>query len=692
MTESGTEDVDEEQRTSLDLNVASYKPGAGSVPLDATSIASLEGSLPRLTRANAGVVLVFALGIALSLYSVVFAYDRPYTRSQYTVLFLGLSLVLFFTKDALESKEYRNRYTRFVSVATAVGFVLAAGGASIYFFYTFESLATRILDYYWYEYVLSAIIVLAVLEGTRRAYGLLLSAVAYLAIIYAYAGYLVPGRWGHPGYDTGRILEVTVLGLESIYGSLPTIGATWVAIFIIFAGLVQAYGGMELIRDIALYVGNRFTSGIAQIAVITSMLMGTITGSAAANTAATGSFTIPLMKRYNVDSEEAAAIESVASSGGQMLPPVMGTAAFLMAEIIGVPFADIVIWGLLPALLFYMTVSITVSIVTVRNGIEAPAVDISGGKALEVLRHGLNILLALAVLVYVLVILRYDPMTAGMYAILTLVGSTYVIAVVNAIRSTDEELSAATALVTTTKQTLNGLYIGAKSTAPIMIVLGPIAIVVSLVTLTAINQAISMLMVSYGSTLPLLLVLGALMSILFGLGMPTVAAYILVSIFVVPSLIRFGVPDVYGHFFVFYFAIISGITPPIAIVIAVASGIANADFVRTCVKAIPLALPGFIVPFVFVYNPSIIDWGATTPIVFLSMLVGTVLLVIAVLGYLFDNDYSAVTRILMAGVAVTILFAPWLLLQATLAAVALSFILYNTPTVYGAARTFVSPR
>lgn len=691
MKDSGTGEA-EQDRTSLDLNVASYKPGAGSIPFTATSVTDLEESLPRLSWSNAGVAIVFVLGVVLSMYAVVFAYDRPYTQSQYTVLFLGIALVMFFTKDALEPKEYRSRYTRFVSIATAVGFVFASGGASLYFFYIFESISTRILNYYWYEYVLAAVVILAVLEGTRRAYGLLLSTVAYLAILYAYFGYLVPGRWGHPGYNTRRILEVTVLGLESIYGTLPTIGATWVAIFIIFAGLVQAYGGMDLIRDIALYAGNRFTSGIAQIAVITSMLMGTITGSAAANTAATGSFTIPLMKRYNVDSEEAAAIESVASSGGQMLPPVMGTAAFLMAEIIGVPFADIVIWGLLPALLFYFAVSITVSIITVRNGIESPAIDMSGEKALDVLRHGLNILLALVVLVYVLVVLRYDPMTAGMYAILTLVGMTYLLAVVNAVRSAESDFTVQKALVTTTKQTFNGLYVGAKSTAPIMIVLGPIAIVVSLVTLTAINQAISMVMISYGSTLPLLLILGALMSILFGLGMPTVAAYILVSIFVVPSLIQFGIPDVYGHFFVFYFAIISGITPPIAIVIAVAAGIADADFVQTCIKAIPLAIPGFIVPFVFVYNPSIIAWNATTPIVFLSMLIGIVLLSVATLGYLFADDFSAPERVLMALVAGTILFAPIFSLQVALAGVALLFILYNTPSVYKAASAYVSPR
>lgn len=691
MKGSGT-DGTEGDDASLDLSVDSYKPGAGSLPISGTSVADLEEALPRVAWSNAGVVLAFVLGVCLSLYAVVFAYQHPFTQSQYTVLFLGGALVLFFTSDALEPKDYRDQYTRFASVYTAIAFIVTSSVASLYFFYAFEDLSTRILNYYWYEYVLATFIVFAVLEGTRRAYGLLLTTVAYVAILYAYFGYLLPGSWGHSGYNTRRILEVTVLGLESIYGSLPRIGATWVAIFIIFAGLVQAYGGMDLIRDIAMYVGNRFTSGIAQIAVITSMLMGTITGSAAANTAATGSFTIPLMKQYNVDSEEAAAIESVASSGGQMLPPVMGTAAFLMAEILGVPFADIVIWGLLPALLFYLSVSVTVSIVTVRNGIRKPDVDITAAEALDILKHGLNILLALIVLVYVLVVLRYDPLTAGMYAILTLVGTTYLIALVNAVRSGNDDISVSSAISSTTKQTLNGLYIGARSTAPIMIVLGPIAIIVSLVTLTAINQAISMLMISYGSTLPLLLVLGALMSILFGLGMPTVAAYILVAIFVVPSLVQFGIPDVYGHFFVFYFAIISGITPPIAIVIAVAAGIAEADFVRTCIKAIPLALPGFIVPFVFIYNPSIIAWNATTPIVFLSMLVGIVLLIISVLGYLFAADYSVPSRGVMAFVAGTILFAPWLPLQATLAGAALLFILYNTPFVNRAARTYATAR
>lgn len=683
MKDSGTDVTGHDAE--LELAIEEYQPGAGTVPMSATSIVELNEALPQLARNNVSILLVSVLGILLATSAIVFAFFRPITRGQYTILFMGIALLMFFAKDAVEPKDYRNQYTRWISTVSAVVLFLASGVTSAYFFLVFEDIATRILNYHLHEYVLAAILVIAVLEGTRRAYGLLLTSVGYLAILYAYFGYIVPGRWGHGGYSTERILEVTVLSLESIYGSLPAIGATWVAIFIIFAGLVQAYGGMDLIRDLAMYVGNRFSSGIAQIAVITSMLMGSITGSAAANTAATGSFTIPLMKQYNVDSEEAAAIESVASSGGQMLPPVMGTAAFLMAEMLGVPFADIIIWGLLPAMLFYISLSITVSVVTVRNGISTPDVEVKGSDAIGILKNGLNIMLALVVLLYTLVGLRYDPMTAGMYAIVTLIISTYAIGVVNAVRTdTTQSITVTSALETTTKQTLQGLYIGAKSTAPIMIVLGPIAIIVSLVTLTAINQTISMLMISYGSTLPLLLILGAIMSILFGLGMPTVAAYILVAIFVVPAMVQFGVPDVYGHFFVFYFAIISGITPPIAIVIAVASGIADSNFVRTCIKAMPLALPGFIVPFVFVYNPSIIAWTVMTPLVFVSMLIGIVLLVVAVLGYYFADDFTWPARIVMIGCAAGILFAPSIAIQTSLAGLALLYLVYKTPAGQGA--------
>jgi TRAP transporter 4TM/12TM fusion protein len=565
-----------------------------------------------------------------------------------------------------------------------VALAVTSMATCVYFFVVFVDLPERLYAYYWYEYVLSGVLIVAVLEGTRRAFGWMITLVSAGAILYAYFGYLIPPPIGHGGFETIRILEAAVLNVGSgILSSTLAIVATWVAIFIIYAELLTAYGGLEFIRDNAIMLSKRFSSGIAQIAVITSMGMGSIVGSSLANTAATGSFTIPLMKEHNLEGETAAAIESIASSGGQILPPVMGAAAFLMAEFLGVSFASIIAYAFLPALLFYAALVLTVAIITTEEGIDPPRLETDRITPRYLLRNGLYIVASIIVLVYSLVVLKYDPLTCGIYAIGTLVGGIYVSAAAGGLLDDDADVIGQ--LIRTTKQTIHGFVQGGRRVAPIMIVIGPLLVIIRIVPLTGINQVISIYMVSFGNTLPLLLLLAAVMSVLFGMGMPSVAAYILVTIFVVPGLIQFGVTEIQGHFFVFYYAIISGITPPVAVVIAVASGIADSNFLRTCMKALPVALPLFIIPFVFVYNPQLLVWGGTTPAVFLMVLVGIIYLILMALGYYFGRHYGLAERAVLGAVGLVILFAPALLYQAALATPAAVYLLYHTPNVNRAA-------
>lgn len=661
----------------LERDPDAYIPGKRDHPLIANTFAELDDNLPRLTQSNASIITVSLIGILLTSYMVIYGFVAPFARGRHTVLFLGLALVIYYVEDIL-SYEWEGEPRDFLYIGSAVLLLAGSIVGTAYFFYMYNEIAGRVLRYETYEYYLAMVLVLAVLEAGRRAYGIMLVIVAYLALIYAYYGFLIPGRWGHRGFDLFRITEVSVLRLEGIFGSIPAIGATWVAVFILFAGLIRAYGGMVFIRDVATAAAGRFQSGVPQIAVITSMFMGSITGSAAANTAATGSFTIPLMKRAGIKNESAAAIESVASSGGQMLPPVMGAAAFLMAEFLGVSFANIIIWGLLPSLLFYVCISMVVTVIASRQNINAPETGITRQEGVLMLFQGGHFVVSIVLLIYILVVLRYDPLTAGVYAMVTLIVSAFITAIGATIYNSGSLLNS---VMDTTKKTLHGFVIGARDTAPIMVILGPIALIVDMVTLTGLNLELSLVMTAYGHTLPALLFIAAVMSILFGLGMPTVAAYTLVVIFVVPGLLEMGLAQNYGHFFVFYFAVLSGITPPVAIAIAVAAKIADADFTKTCLAAIPVAIPGFIIPFAFIYNRSIIEWSILTPIEFFVTLTGVFAVSVGLLGYLYKTDFTIVGRAAIIGIGLTAIFVPWISVKLLLVAIIVVFALNSSPFI-----------
>lgn len=668
---------DTEDALTLDISIEprEYVTSFKSIGFGATSFEDMEEQLPKLDLGNLGVVLVALSAFVTTIYLLIYGYFHVWEQALHVIVFLGLSLVVFFLEDIF-SYERRGNALDYLYIGSSVAFLAISIIGTIYFFHEFDALLSRIGIWVEFDYYIGGAMLAATLEASRRAFGPLLVGIAVISILYAMFGYMVPGRFGHHGYDLYNVTEITVLRLDGIYGSIPQIGATWVAIFIVYAGLIRSYHGMEYIRSMAMTIAGRFRSGVPQIAIITSMIVGSITGSAAANTAATGSFTIPLMKDANIDKETAAALESVASSGGQMLPPVMGAAAFLMAEFLGVPYSQIIIWGLVPALLFYVILAFLVAMVSTRQDIIAPRLEITKGEVLKMLVVGGHFLLSFGVLLYALVGLQYDPLTAGVYGMLALIGMAYVTAVPY---STYKGKGLVASTATTTKKTAHGFIEGTRDMAPIMIILAPIAVIIDMITTTGLNQEISLLMSAWGGSLLVLLLLAAAMSILFGLGMPTVAAYTLVVIFVVPGLAEVGVSTNLTHFFVFYFAVISGITPPVAIVIVIAAKIGDASFLKTCLKAIPFALPGYIIPFAFVYNPALIEWNSTTPLLFLVTVVGILSISVGLFGYVFDKSISLPGRFAIVVVGVAAVFAPGLALKVGIASLLAVYLFVNSP-------------
>lgn len=593
-------------------------------------------------------ILAALLAGFFSVYHVYYAYFRPVPRGRHTIFSIGIALLTFalvqLLKTDLETLQGK------LQALVLGGIMVSSTVFTVYFYQTYRDILNRALFYSQTEYVLAALLVLVIIIGTWMKYGTFLAGVVTLSLLYGAYGQVLPGDFGHAGLSVQRILENTVLTMNGVYGFIPRIGATWIVIFLIYAGILEAYGALDLILQLGEQISSKFRTGVVQVAVIASLLMGSISGSAAANSATTGAFTIPLMKDRGVKSSTAAAIEATASSGGQVMPPVMGAAAFLIAMLLDIPYIDVIKVSLLPSLLFYLTVSVGTHVMVTKSGrIKQGSTDIASRP----LREGIPHVVSLGVLVYLL-LQRYDPMTAGGYAILVAIGSQYLWRLV----LSDNRLSA---MKEATHDTLRGLQIGGVASAPLMVVLGSIAIIVKMIESGNLAQQFTFMMLdlSSGQLFPLLF-MAMLLSLIFGMGMPTAAAYIIVALFVSPAVVEFGLDKIYAHLFVFYFAILSAITPPVAIACVITSSISESSFFRSAWEALRLALPAFLLPYVFVLHQSLIQWTMMTPLVFLMVLIGFFGLIMAIHGYAMNHLHIVTRTVALIGGLLVLLSTQWM--------------------------------
>lgn len=696
------------------------------------------------------------LAVSLSLYTFYYAYSLALVRVRHSNIFLGIGLATYFLYEALKHRygnedveAYRNRDTsqtesvlgeiqaQFSRIGSAdwLFLILEAVGILIGTWYVesnFDRLLNDapILGYTQPDYIVGLLIIIVVTDATRRAYGWAITSVVLGSIAYALAGPWLPGFLSHTGMGWQEVARYGAIGLSGTYGFILGIGATWVAVFIIFAGMAKAYGALDYILDSGQQLGTYLRTGIAQVAIIASMAMGSITGSAAANTATTGSFTIPMLQNQGIRDDFAAAIESVASTGGQMMPPVMGVAAFIMADILGVPYLEIIRAALIPAMLFYFSAGLATHFVVLRFGwtSEQSAVgsfvsSLFSYKSLFIIGYtafvsvsfillnaligfsalyaglgalatvvvirllqalltqkdttaaradfknavkrffgGTHFAVPMAVLVYTLVVMRLTPLSAGLYTTITLVATV-------AIRQLTIS-SPFQALVNSTIKLFEGLRAGAIEMAPLVGVLAALGIIVSMFTQTGLASKISVRMVGLaGGVFIVVLVMAMLLSILFGLGMPTPAAYILVVTLVAPAIIEIGVPELTAHLFVFYFAMLSAITPPVAIAVAVGSRISDASFIQTAKQALRIGIAGFFIPFAFITNTSLIYWSVPGTLIHgVVVFTGVIALTVATTAYDGKNVLKPLPRVVYFGLAVGALYAPSTMVQIIAAA------------------------
>lgn len=642
------------------------------------STESLDGSLDRilprsrddLTLRQLVRITLYVLGGVTLLWHLYYAFQGAMPRQQHANIHLGLMLSAFYLATLEWAPDgWRGHLKNALSVVFLAGTVISTSYVHANFWRWLNE-ARENLIYTDLDLLIGLAVIVITIHATWRAYGKLLGLVSIGAIFYGFAGPLFPGILYHGGLSLERLVYINSVALNGVYGFILGVGSTWVAVFILFAGIIEAYGGMQYVIDLGKDIGSRFSSGVVQVAVVASMLMGSITGSSAANVATTGSFTIPLMREEGVEGKFAGAIESIASTGGQILPPVMGSAAFLMADILGVSFFEILRAAVLPALLFYVTVAFAVHMAALKNGWVTETSSFSEKQAeaedesmLRTLVDTLPYSGPLVVLILTLVVLRYDPMSAGMYAILSVVGLGLV---------RDVLLGNGMATVKAWwRRTVEGAKLGTVNMAPLTAVLASLGIVIRVITQTGFTQRFSIQMIGLaGGVFILVLVLAMAASILFGMGMPTPAAYVVVAILTAPGLVKLGIQPITAHMFVFYFALLSTITPPVALSCAVAAGIAQAKFWDTARETMRLGLFAFVVPFVFVINPELIYWdGLQTASSFLIASVGLWTLVIGLVGYDFSTAIPMWQRALYVAAAGGIFFVPTYSVQVALAGV-----------------------
>ena len=541
---------------------------------------------------------------------ILYATRQEVPRAKFGAIFLGGG-VLLYVLDELYRLDGERRFKRLVLWSTALVGVATSG----YVWLNYEVLETLRVGYALeYEYALAALFTIAVLYLTYRAFGGAFVSVVLLAIGYAYFGASIPGLMGHSGIAGRQITNVLALEFDGFFGSITQIVATWVALFLLYAGLMRGYGAFELIMRLSFATAKYLRSGVAQSAVISSLIVGSINGAQTANAAMTGSFTIPLMENSGMKGESAGGIEAVASSGGQIMPPVMGAAAFVMASLLsGVGYVDVLIAGIVPALVFYVSVAIGVHYMANKQlpeggiDLDERVADLEAGyhPLIEAIRFGVPF----AVLLYTLGIAQWTVLSSALYTcgtmVLTGAGIPLVLGVVRSETNSTETLRGAI------EDTVSGFKFGALTVAPIAIIIAAVNGIVDLLNATGMPGKLSLAIVGVaGGVMFVTIVLAMVICLVLGLGMPTVAAYTIVALLIAPTLTsQFGIPDLAAHFFVFYAAILSGITPPIAIAVVVTAGIAGSNFWRTSLEALKLALPLFVLPFTFIYNPEIVTGG-----------------------------------------------------------------------------------
>ncbi|WP_093073799.1 TRAP transporter permease [Salisediminibacterium halotolerans] len=533
------------------------------------------------------------------------AFGGPLVSILQGAVHLGTALGLIFLLYPIRRGGIKKKGVPWYDVILA----FLAMGSSYYIIFRYDWITggARIMGFTTFDIIVATIAIVLLLEATRRAVGVPIVVVGILGILYGLYGTNIP-YFGHGGFDWEGLSRRLFYSTDAIFGTPIQISSTYIYLFLFFGVMLTKTGVGQYFNDLAFGATGRFTGGTAKAAVAASAMQGTLTGSSVANTVSSGSFTIPMMKRAKFRPEFSAAAEASASTGGQIMPPIMGAAAFIMADYVSThTYGDIIIIGIIPALLYFTGVFMGTHFEAKRFGITGlPKSELPSSKGL--LKRA-DLLLPLIIIVSMLVS-GFTPT----YAALAGIGTAFLVSM----SRRDTRMGF--------RDLLDAFEQGARVALPVIAACATAGIIVGIVVFTGLGGRIAGgLLGMAGDNLFLLMFFTMIACILLGMGLPTTANYVVTASMAAPALIAYGVPEISAHFFVFYFGIVADITPPVCLAAYAGAGIAKANPMRAGVTAFKLAIAAFIIPYIFVYNPALL---------FVDAQLGTVvyLVITAVLG------------------------------------------------------------
>ncbi|MEE4608494.1 MAG: TRAP transporter permease [Desulfobacteraceae bacterium] len=555
--------------------------------------------------------IVAVVAISLSLYQLYTAGIAALTALVQRSIHLGAILVLTFLLKPAFRGARKDRFNVWLFLDALL--ILAAIACTAYICVNLNAIFERQGDWLFSDLVVSVVGTLLVLEACRRVIGLFMAVICIIGVLFAMYGPYMPELIIHKGYSIERIATTLWLTTEGIFGLPIGVAATFVFIFVLFGAFLETTGGGNFFIELAYSLTGRFSGGPAKTSVVASGFLGSISGSAIGNVAATGAFTIPMMKKVGYRPHVAGAIEAAASTGGQLMPPIMGAGAFLMAEFTNTSYLTIIKVALVPAIMYYLTVLIFVHIEAQKQGLLGQPKE-SLPRALTVVRKGLHFLIPVAILIYVL-LMNYSPMMSGFIAVVSIVLTSWA---ANTIAWARQSSGPAPSTDGKTRQTLgqlvgkefrlmlHALNRGAQNAIMVSVACAAAGIIVGMVTLTGMGLKFSSLVLdlSFGiKALALLLV--ALASLVLGMGLPVTASYIVLATLAGPALLDMGIPLMTAHMIVFWYSQDANVTPPVSLASFAGAGIAGANPMRTAFTSWKLAKGLYIIPLVMAYRPML---------------------------------------------------------------------------------------
>lgn len=557
----------------------------------------------------------FIACVLISCYHLYTAAFGPPVTLVHRSLHVSMMLALCFIMYPFSKKSDLTKPTLFDWLLVILSFAAPA-----YIYTDYLGVVERAGNANQTDMVMATLLVVLVLEASRRVSGNALSILSLVFIAYGLYGRSMPGMFMHRGYDWTSLSNHFFANTEGIYGTSVSVAASYIFLFILFGCVMQKSGMGQFFNDMALALAGHTKGGPAKVSVIASGFLGSINGSAVANVVTTGAFTIPLMKKTGYSREFAGAVESAASVGGQLLPPIMGAAAFIMAEMLSVKYSSIIVWAAVPALLYYLGIIIQVQLRASKDGLVGlPREQLP--KTGEVLKRQGHLLLPVFFLLYMLF---FSGTTVIFSAVLTILVTIVVSWFKKETRMSVGEL-------------IDALADGAKQTVSVAIACACVGIIIGVSSKTGFGLTMANTIISLGDTSILFtLVFTMITCMILGMGLPSIPAYIITASIAAPALAKLGIAPAAAHMFSFYYAMFANLTPPVALASFAAAGLSGGDPMKTGIASVKLAIAGFIVPFMFVYAPQLMLINTTLvegTTVALTGCLGVFLIAVAVEGY-----------------------------------------------------------